>query len=135
MFFLEVLDEFYDDIERSYGDYGQIVNNWIVPTRNIHYIMHYILKKYYSMGYYPEADQCARSLIHAFQSHQIDMDYGTYINILEIWYLANAQCDHIGPHIATTIVGWCEANPLLKAEYMKNTEYYDGIFGITSQFA
>lgn len=135
MFFLEVLDEFYEDIERSYGDYGQIVNNWIKPMRNLHYVYEFILKKYYAMGYYREADQCARGLIRSFQNYHVDIDYGTYMNILEIWYLANAQNEDIAPQIATTIVGWCESNPILKTEYVKKGEYYDGIFGITSHFA
>ena len=32
MLYLEILDEFYDDIERSYGDYGQIINNYFLKT-------------------------------------------------------------------------------------------------------
>ena len=31
MLYLEILDEYYDDIYRSYGDYGQIINNFIEP--------------------------------------------------------------------------------------------------------
>ena len=38
MLFLELLDEFEEDIEKSYGDYGQMWNNFIEPTRNMHYI-------------------------------------------------------------------------------------------------
>ena len=144
MFFLEVLDEFHDVIERSYGDYGQIINNWIHPTRNIHYIYELILKKYYSMGYFLEADQCAHALIKSFQSYAVDIDYGTFMHILEIWYLSNTNIirntntiveqNKSANHIASIIVGWCESNPLLKAEYMKKTEYYDGVFGISSHF-
>lgn len=137
MFFLEVLDEFAEEIERTYGDYGQIVNNWIKPMRNLHYIYELILKKYYAMGYYREADQCARGLIRSFQNYHVDIDYGTYMNILEIWYLSNTSLSlyDIIPQIAATIVGWCETNPLLKAEYVKKVEYYDSVFGITSHFA
>ena len=135
MFFLEVLDEFYDEIERTYGDYGQIINNWTNPTRNIHYIYELILKKYYSTGYYKEAGYCANALIKSFQSYSMDIDYGTYINILEILYLANIECDDTSARIAADILSWCELNPLLKSEYMKRGEYYDGIFGISSHFA
>jgi len=130
MFFLEVLDEFYDDIERSYGDYGQIVNNWINPTRNLNYIYELILKKYYHMGYYKEADRCARELIRSFQEYHVDIDYGTYMHILELWYLSNAMDDELAPNIAKKIKEYCDLNPLLKAEYMKKGEYYEGIFGI-----
>jgi len=34
MFYLEILDEFYDEIHRSYGDYGQMLNNFLSPTKN-----------------------------------------------------------------------------------------------------
>jgi hypothetical protein len=33
MLFLEILDKFKDDIVKSYGDYGQILNNFIEPTK------------------------------------------------------------------------------------------------------
>jgi hypothetical protein len=33
MFYLEVLDEYYDDIIKSYGDYRQILNNFIKPNK------------------------------------------------------------------------------------------------------
>lgn len=131
MFFLEVLDEFYDEIDRSYGDYGQIVNNWIKPMRNLHYVYELILKKYYVMGYYREADQCARALIKSFQNYYVDLDYRTYMHILEIWYLSNAMWDDVAADIAKTIYEWCISNPLLKAEYVKKGEYYNGIFGIS----
>ncbi len=34
MFYLEVLDEFFDDLALSFGDYGQILDNFIYPRRN-----------------------------------------------------------------------------------------------------
>jgi len=34
MFYLEVLDEFLDDLALSFGDYGQILDNFIYPRRN-----------------------------------------------------------------------------------------------------
>ena len=64
MIYLEILDEFYDDIHRSYGDYGQIINNFIEPTRNFNYIYHLILKKYLDFGYNRECYDCASILLH-----------------------------------------------------------------------
>ena len=37
------LDEFYDDIHRSYGDYQHILNNFIRPTIAYDYIFHNIM--------------------------------------------------------------------------------------------
>ena len=34
LLYLEILDEFYNDIERGYSDYGQILNNYFYPTKN-----------------------------------------------------------------------------------------------------
>ena len=42
--FLEILDEFYDDIHRSYGDYYNILNNFIRPTKGFDYINRFIIK-------------------------------------------------------------------------------------------
>jgi hypothetical protein len=86
------------------------------------------------MGYYKEAVQCAFTLINSFQTYAVDIDYETYMNILEIWYLANAKVsDNVG-FIAADIVSKCEMNPLLKKEYMKKMDYYDSVFGISSHF-
>jgi len=34
MFYLEILDEFLEDLELSFGDYGQILDNFVYPRRN-----------------------------------------------------------------------------------------------------
>ena len=47
MFYLEILDEFYDEIAHSYGDYGQIWNNMVLPMKNVHYIYWLIFGWFY----------------------------------------------------------------------------------------
>lgn len=51
MYYLEILDEFEDDIVRSYGDYGQIWNNVKWPKRNLHFTYWLIFKRYQELGY------------------------------------------------------------------------------------
>jgi len=44
MLYLEVLDEFYDDIERGYGDYHMILNNFLRPSKGFDYILEFIIR-------------------------------------------------------------------------------------------
>ena len=81
LIFFDVLDEFYDDIARSYGDYGQILNNFEKPTRNLWYIYHNIASKYYNHGYYKECCECCASMLYSFDNHLIEMDGGLYKEI------------------------------------------------------
>jgi hypothetical protein len=76
MLFLEILEEFNKDIVRSYGDYGQILNNFIYPTKNIEYIFHMILKRYYDFKYYEECIPCCRALL---KSRSLGIEIPDYI--------------------------------------------------------
>lgn len=120
MFFLEILDEFYDDIQRTYGDYGQIVNNWVVPTRNIYYIYELILKNYYGKGYHRETVDCADALLSSVWSYQIHIDDWMYIHILEMWYKSNV-CLFPGKAeiFSNRIRELCNADVNLDAEYQR----------------
>ena len=132
MFFLEILDEFYDDIERSYGDYGQIINNWKTPTHNIYYIYELILKNYYNRGYYREAADCAAALMRSFHTHSVALEYWMYMHILEIWYDSTVRhCPEKQAICSNRIREICKTDVLLQAEYKKRVEYFDAMFRIS----
>jgi len=137
MFFLEVLDEFYDDIHKSYGDYGQIINNYEFPVSNIHYIWYLILKKYEGFQYHREAADCANALIQSVKNYNISLDYGMYIELLIIWY--SATLEKITPEEAAKnaleIVSICASNPLLRAKFVEKNEYYVKVLGIDPKFS
>lgn len=103
MFYLEILDEFYDDIVRSYGDYGQILNNFIHVTRNINYIYQKIAVNAYNHGYFRESFDCAKSLVYSIENQldEGDIDYGMYISILRLYY--HSACRH-NPEVTGEIV-------------------------------
>lgn len=88
MFFLEVLEEFPDDIVRSYGDYNQILNNFIHPTKHIWYIVEYIAKGYHQLGYYQECMDCCDSLLYSYDNFLLPMDYTLYMRILSLYYMS-----------------------------------------------
>lgn len=89
MFYLEVLDEFYDDIVKSYGDYGQIINNFFRPTENIGYIYNFILNNYLGLGYNRECYECCKTVLHEIENHHVDIDYCIYTKILYAYYVAS----------------------------------------------
>jgi len=89
MFYLEILDEFYDDIERSYGDYGNILNNFFGPVVNINYINHLIIGNYIKHGYFKEGYECSFKLVREIENYNTSVDYELYLSILYNYYICS----------------------------------------------
>lgn len=128
MFYLEILDKYYDDIHRSYGDYNHILNNFVRITTGFSYIK-YIATSYMNLGYHRECIDCCNKVIEQFEKYNIEIDYPVYFHFLFTKYIslfyydikkANAHVKHMLQLI--------EQNPYIKAEYNKNKEFYDHQF-------
>jgi hypothetical protein len=98
MFYLEVLDEYKDQIRGTYGDYGQILDNFIYPTRNIEYMYHTIMARYKEYGYEPEYEAAAAQLLEAANKSWVIIDDDTY-NIIhhQISQLSEANQEKSSP--------------------------------------
>ena len=70
--FLGILDEFYDSIERSYGDYYNILNNFTRQTLGSRYILENILERYLYYRYYREGYDCCKKLVAEFDGSDAD---------------------------------------------------------------
>lgn len=81
MFYLEVLDEYKDQIRGTYGDYGQILDNFIYPTRNIEYVFHTIMANYERYGYHAEYAAAAAQLKESADKSWVIIDDDTYRTI------------------------------------------------------
>jgi hypothetical protein len=81
MFYLEVLDEYRDQIRGTYGDYGQMLDNFIYPTRNAEYIYHVIMANYQRYGYAYEYAKAAAQLKASADKSWILIDDETYRQI------------------------------------------------------
>ena len=81
MFYLEVLDEYRDQIRGTYGDYGQMLDNFIYPTRNAEYIYHVIMANYQRYGYADEYAKAAAQLKASADKSWILIDDETYRQI------------------------------------------------------
>jgi hypothetical protein len=84
MFYLEVLDEYKDQIRGTYGDYGQILDNFIYPTRNIEYVFHTIMANYQRYGYHAEYAAAATQLKESADKSWVIIDDDTYRTIANI---------------------------------------------------
>lgn len=81
MFYLEVLDEYSDQIRGTYGDYGQILDNFIYPTQNIEYVYHTIFERYKQYGYTREANALAKQLLEAADKSWVIINDDTYMEL------------------------------------------------------
>jgi len=125
MLYLEILDEFYDDIHRSYGDYGQILHNFIQPTRNIPYIVHLILRNYFNFGYHRECYDCGNTLLHEIKSHRISVDAYTHFQVAFMVYVATFyHKHHEAAAAAQYLLDICKLHPSIRAEWNQNAGFY-----------
>lgn len=132
MFYLEILDEFYDDIERSYGDYGNILNNFFGPTVNIRYINNLIVNNYIKFSYFKEGYECCYKLVREIENYNTIVDYDLYLNILYNYYIC---CYHfIGKNEADTILNKINTvvtkHPSIKNEYQKYQQFFDNLLQV-----
>jgi hypothetical protein len=141
MFYLEVLDEFPNDISKSYGDYGQMLNNFIYPSRNLHYIYYFILKKYMEKGYWRDAYTCSTALVGAIENHLVNDTPELIAHILidhfiSAYYYVPAQCNDISKKIETMFLKNPEVKRLFDAEHYRIKWYRNSIqeiYGNASQ--
>jgi hypothetical protein len=129
MLYLEILDEFYDDIDRGYGDYGQILNNYFTPTRNIHYIYYQIIKRYLEYSYYKECYDCCKAVLHSIENMKIECSYDIYMGILFSYYVSSYYYNQSHSlQIIQHIYDVCSQNNVMKVEFDKNKDLYESQF-------
>lgn len=125
MFYLEVLDEYYDDIVKSYGDYGQIINNFIKPTANINYIVHFMVKGYINYGYHKEGYDCCKSLLNEIKTFHLAVGYDV---LLEIYFNYYVACfyhkNNESKQVVDEIMDIYAKNPYFKKEFDKNKDFF-----------
>jgi hypothetical protein len=124
MLYLEILDEFYDDIVRGYGDYGQILNNFIKPTKNIAYVI-YVLDRFIEHQYYREAYDCSKALLGQLESFELWFGWKNHFDILFKHYIS---CYHYIPTEAISILERIhvlkDENPYMEQIYQQNKLFY-----------
>ena len=125
MLYLDILYEFYNDIEKSYGDYGQIINNFIQIENNFGYIYYNIIKKYLDFSYNKECYNCCKKVINGIENSS-NIDYSIYFLILFSQYTSSFyynQKESIS--IVNKIYNLCNKNILMNQQFNKNKIFYE----------
>jgi hypothetical protein len=130
LFFLEILDEFYDDIHRSYGDYYNILNNFIRPTKGFEYIDNLIIKNYQNKGYHKECYDCCKIVLKEFETYNVKMNYEVYFSILYSYYISTYyyKGKYEGKQLVNYIMDLVSTNRYIKKEFDKRKDFYQNNF-------
>jgi hypothetical protein len=125
MFYLEVLDKYYDNIKRSYGDYQHILNNFVNITTGLDYIKR-IANSYMNHGYYKECIDCCTKVIDQYKNYNIEIEYNLYFDFLFFNYISLFYCDKTkAKECFIYTMELIEKNPFINKEYHKNKGFYD----------
>ena len=118
MFYLENLDKHFDHMERSYGDYQHILNNFLQITVGLDYVR-YVANRYLYMGYHRECIDCCNKVIQQFETYKIEMNPEMYFDFLLCKLRSLRGTD------ATEFVGHIRKMIQHTKEYNQNKTFYE----------
>jgi hypothetical protein len=128
MFYLEILDKYFDEIERTYGDYQHILNNFINVNVGLNYILQ-IANKYLQHNYYKECVHCCKKIIKQYENYQIEMNNELYFKFLFNLYIATFYYDkNSAKEIVAKIKNVINSNQCVNKIYTENKNFYDEQF-------
>jgi hypothetical protein len=120
-FYLEILDEFYDDIQKSYGDYRQTLHNFILPTKNFVYIYWNIIMRNYNFAYYRDAIDAINSLLYSFDNFHVEINYDLYVRLYAVLYLSYLRLNDtiMSTIISSKINYYYKMNPYFRNHFIQ----------------
>lgn len=92
-FYLEVLDDYFDDIYRGYGDYMYTMDNFIVPTKGLTFVYLGAVMGNYTRQYYREAMDAAEAILHSLESSLSEPNYDMYVRVCAVLYRCYQNTD------------------------------------------
>jgi tetratricopeptide (TPR) repeat protein len=119
MLYIEILEEFHEQIAKGYGDYDFILNNFLKPTENLENIYFDIIQNYLKFGYYKEGIQCIEQVLEQLVEYNAYVNPDIYINILIDYVIAIYYLNprHSNCYIVVNkIFLMCYKHPILKHE-------------------
>jgi hypothetical protein len=129
MLYLEVLEELFDDLDITYGDYGQLLNNYVYPTRNIGFIHDHVFQRYLQYGYNREAYACSQKIVQGIEQQGVPCEPHMYFSFLFGQYLSGFYADRENARqIVDHIYKVCQKDPLLMAQLDSNRGFYEEQF-------
>jgi len=118
MFYLEILETCKDDIVRTYGDYEDILNNFIIVKNNIHYLCYNVIANYYTCGEYRECYDCCEKIKYHYDHFEIEINYSIYVDILFFKLACTYHFDKLQNAIEKKrFISLIQTNPYIEKEY------------------
>lgn len=129
MFFLEILEEFKNDIVKSYGDYKTILNNFIRPTEGLNYMDKVIVKKYIENNKYKEAYELCELILNEYENYNIELEYSDYFYSLFNYYLSTFYYKNNEVKIILNkIYKLIDENPYVRKAYESDKDFFENQF-------
>ena len=85
-FYLEILDDFFDDIHHGYGDYMYTMDNFLVPKKGLTFVYLGAVMGNYSRQYYREAQNAAEAILHSLEESYAEPNYDMYVRVCSALY-------------------------------------------------
>ena len=85
-FYLEVLDDYFDDIHRGYGDYMYTMDNFLQPKKGLTFVYLGAVMGNYSRQYYREAQDAAEAILHSLEESYAEPNYDMYVRVCSALY-------------------------------------------------
>jgi hypothetical protein len=125
MFYLEVLENYKDDLHVSYGDYHHILNNFIFPTIDLYYVYH-ITSRYLQFKQYHNCIHACETVLYQFENYKIEMNSIQYFEFLYNYYMASYYVKSNQLHdIKFKIKQLIHLNKEVENKYIMNKTFYD----------
>ena len=129
MFYLPILEEFQDSIYPSYGDYQDIIDNFVNQRESFWYVERNIIKKYRDFGYFKEGIRCCEKVLSPIENYEVDVAPEVYIGILLHYYHLMFGFDKIkAATIKERIIRIYQTNPIFRKEFIRERGFIEKYF-------
>ena len=125
MLFYDVYYKNFNNFERSYGDYSEVIYNFCYPTENLNYVLNSIVKNYLNLKYYEECLEACEKVLYSFYNKKIEMNWNLFLNFLFYKYVSSFYCDKdLSIKTALEILYYVDNVQDFKIEFNKSREFY-----------
>lgn len=129
MFYLTILDKYYPQIKKSYGDYKHILNNFLGLSAEGQPYINYIAESYLNRGYHRECLDCCDYAITAYEKGDAPIDYRLYFLFLFKKYVSLFYLDREkAVEIAQKTLQVTTENRDSREMYLEKKDFYDSQF-------
>lgn len=125
MLYPEIIEKHYDDLSKSYGDYPDLIYNYLEMHSNQSYIINYILKSNLNLKYYKECLDICNYFINSIENQNCKIDFDNYFYVLFVKYIASFYYKHEEAlNNVKDILFYVENIPEFKIVFDKNKDFY-----------